>query len=241
MAGVEALRRTKKGYKARGVKEIDAPENKLKIFWEYKDSDKPWLGYDFSRLADPELGIWAQDFTYIPWHGKFLFFAATLILATRELAGWSFGFCHDADLVCASLEDALRKNSAPSIVHSDQGSEYLSQKNADLCKDINAVMSASDPGHPWQNGYMERFFGTFKEEMTDKLRLCGTPTEVYEKIAIWTYEYNYKRIHTALKMTPKQYAARLQKEKQLSNVLQEVPKMDAARPLRLLSSSGAVS
>lgn len=241
LAGVEALRKTKKGYRTKQLREIEAPENKLKAFWKYKDPEKPWLGYDFSALTDPELRIWAQDFTYIPWHGKFLYFAATLVLSTREVAGWSFGFYHDADLVCASLEDALRSNNiTPAITHTDQGSEYLSQKNSELCNDINTVMSASDPGEPWQNGYMERFFNTFKEEMGEKLKRCKTPTEVYERIANWVYYYNYERIHTALKMSPKDYAARLQKENRFNKVLEEVPEMDASHPLRLHSSSGAV-
>lgn len=233
LAGVEALRKTKKGYKPKSVKEIEAPENKLKVYWKYKDPNTPWLGYDFSRLTDPELKIWAQDFTYIPWQGKFLYFAATLILATREIGGWAFGLYHDAELVCASLEDALRKNEAPAITHTDQGSEYLSQKNSELCRSAEVMMSASDPGEPWQNGYMERFFNTFKEEMTDKIKLCKTATDVYEKIANWVYYYNYERVHTSLKMPPKEYAARLKQEKSLDKVFRKVPKIDASHPLRL--------
>ena len=60
---------------------------------------------------------------------------------------------HDADLVCASLEDALRNNDAPDIAHTDQGYEYLSQKNSKLCEQMNIEMSASDKGEPWQNYY----------------------------------------------------------------------------------------
>lgn len=155
--------------------------------------------------------------------------------------GWALGFYHDAELVCASLEDALSKNSAPTIVHNDCGSEYLSKRHYDLCKEQNIIMSASDPGEPWQNGFMERFFNTFKEEMSVKIGRCRTPTEVYEKVANWVYYYNYERIHTALKMSPKDYAARLQKNNQFNKVLGMVPKMDAPRPLRLPSSSVAVS
>lgn len=102
-------------------------------------------------------------------------------------------------------------------------------------------MSASDPGEPWQNGFMERFFNTFKEEMSAKISRCRTPAEVYEKVANWVYYYNYERIHTALKMSPKNYAARLQEDDQFNKALGIVPEMDAPRPLRLPSSSKAVN
>ena len=155
---------------------------------------------------------------------------------TREVLGWSLGLYHDADLVCASLEDALRTNTPPDIAHTDQGSEYLSEKNSRLCKSMGIKMSASDKGEPWQNGYMERFFNTFKEEMEHRIRVCKTLPEVYEKIANWIFYYNYERIHTALKMPPKTYAAKLRESNLLQNTLQRVPKLDAPHPLRLPQS-----
>lgn len=100
-------------------------------------------------------------------------------------------------------------------------------------------MSASDKGEPWQNGYMERFFNTFKEEMEHKIRNCKTLSEVYEKIANWIYYYNYERIHTALKMPPKTYAAKLQSAKLLQDNSKKVPKMNASHSLRLPQSAYA--
>ena len=235
LAGVEALRRSKRRKDSKASPEIDSPENKLRNYWELKNPDNPREGYSFVALARPELNIWAEDFTYIGWHGRFLYLAATLRLSTREVLGWSLGLYHDADLVCASLEDALRANAPPDITHTDQGSEYLSQKNSRLCEDAGITMSASDKGEPWQNGYMERFFNTFKEEMEYKIRSCKTVSEVYEKIANWIYYYNYERIHTALKMPPKTYASKLRDNKLLQDSSRKVPKMDASHPLRLPS------
>lgn len=233
LANVEALRRKKRNKRSKVVAEIDSPDNELRNFWELKNPDNPRDGYSFAILTKPELNIWAEDFTYIGWHGRFLYLAVTLRLSTREVLGWSLGLYHDADLVCASLEDALRTNIPPNIAHTDQGSEYMSQKNSDLCENAGIKMSASDKGEPWQNGYMERFFNTFKEEMEYVIRDCKTLSEVYEKIAGWIYYYNYKRIHTALKMSPKAYAAKLQEANLLKNTVEKVPKLDATHPLRL--------
>lgn len=239
LAGVEALRKTKRRKNTKTPQEIDSPENKLRNYWEFKDPNNPRDGYDFSGLTNPKLNIWAEDFTYIGWRGRFLYLAATLRISTREVLGWSLGMYHDADLVCASLEDALRSNNAPDIAHSDQGSEYLSQKNSKLCEQMNIEMSASDKGEPWQNGFMERFFATFKEEMEYKIRNCKTITEVYEKIANWIYYYNYERIHTALKMPPKAYALKLQEANLLQDTSKKVPKMNASHSLRLPQSAYA--
>lgn len=236
LAGIEALRKTKKGHKAQAA-EIDAPENKLRPYWIYKNPEDPRLGYSFEELTRPELGIWVQDFTYIGHQGKFLYLAVTLSLADREAVGWAFGFHHDAELICASLEDALEHYSAPFIVHNDCGSEYLSQKHYDLCTQEGILMSASDPGEPWQNGFMESFFNTFKEEMSGKIRLCKDPVELYEKIANWIHYYNHERIHTALRMSPADYAARLQEASLLRKAVEKVPEMNASHSLRLPSKS----
>lgn len=239
LANVEALRRKKRSRHSKDSAEIDSPENKLRDYWELRNPDSPRDGYSFAVLTKPELNIWAEDFTYIGWHGRFLYLATTLRLSTREVLGWSLGLYHDTDLVCASLEDALRNNTPPDIAHSDQGPEYLSRKNSNLCENAGIKMSASDKGEPWQNGYMERFFNTFKEEMEHKIRNCKTLSEVYEKIANWIYYYNYERIHTALKMPPKTYAAKLQSAKLLQDNSKKVPKMNASHSLRLPQSAYA--
>ena len=155
------------------------------------------------------LNIWVQDFTYI-WHdGKFYYFAVTNSLSTRQVMGWSFGCCHSADLICRSLFDALEKHSGPNILHNDRGTEYLSKKHSKICIMANIKMSASSPGSPWQNGFMESFFSTFKSEMRSEFCTAKNPAELYEMIAQWVHYYNHERIHTALKMPPDEYAKKL--------------------------------
>ena len=63
------------------------------------------------------------------------------------------------------------------------------------------LISNSDKGSPWQNGYVESYFGKFKEELGDinKFNSLGEVIEyIYHKI----YYYNNERIHTTLKMPP---------------------------------------
>ena len=189
--------------------EISAPPNLLKEHWQLKDSDHPEKGYTFTGLTNPTLNIWVQDFTYIWFQGRFFYFAVTESLTTRQVMGWSFGYCHTADLVCESLFDALEKYPGPSILHNDRGAEYLSGKHYEICRLAGIRMSASSPGSPWQNGFMESFFSTFKAEMKDRFSTAKNPAELYELIAGWVHYYNRERIHTALKMSPDEYAESL--------------------------------
>lgn len=113
-------------------------------------------------------------------------------------------------MVCNAFADALKRRKAPSIIHSDQGAEYLSGKHLNLCKVYGVSASALGPGQSWQNGFMERFFNTFKEELTEALVYLHNIEELYERIANWIYCYNHEQIHTILLMPPAEYAKQLQ-------------------------------
>jgi len=69
-------------------------------------------------------------------------------------------------------------------------------------------LSCSTKGSPWQNGFMERFFGSFKLELGN-LNKYQDLAQLHEAIALAIYYYNTKRIHTSLKMSPAAYAATL--------------------------------
>lgn len=113
-------------------------------------------------------------------------------------------------MVCAALSDALAHYPPPYILHDDRGSEYLSQKHAELCTEYNIAMSASAAGKPPENGFMESFFSSFKTEMLGVIKSCTSEDELHECIVAWIYYCNHIRIHTALKMPPEAYARTLQ-------------------------------
>ena len=161
---------------------------------------------DYSDMANAE--AWAQDFTYIKFEGSFCYVAGVINLKTREIVGWRLGTNHTSELTYSALLDALSKHAVPAILHSDQGSEYLSHKHRLLCERLEIRLSASNKASPWQNGFMERFMLTFKQELGSTRQLNGL-AELHEAIALKIHYYNTKRIHTALKTTPAAYAAGL--------------------------------
>jgi transposase InsO family protein len=208
LAGVVIPRSVKKRRYGKGEPEIMAPANALKPYAVFKNQARPQDGMDYSNMVNAE--AWVQDFTHLWFDRTWYYLAVVLDLKTRQVVGWRLGANHSSELTYAALLDALSKHSPPAILHSDQGSEYLSHKHELLCQKMEILLSASDRASPWQNGFMERFFGNFKLEL-DSLSRFKELAELYEVVALQIHYYNTKRIHTALKTTPAAYAASLVK------------------------------
>lgn len=211
LAGVTASKRTRKR-KTRSISpEVTAPGNALKRYIDLKDISRPQDGQNYARMT--ESGAWVQDFTYLWFSRSWVYVATVLDLRTRRIVGFSMGLRHDSELVHRAALDALSKYPSPSILHSDQGSEYLSYRLRDLCLKLEIELSCSDKASPWQNGFKERFYGTLKDEL-GKLDRFKDLAELHEGLAMTIYYYNHKRIHTSLKMSPAAYAATLNQHSQ---------------------------
>lgn len=138
-----------------------------------------------------------------------LFYLALVMdLSTREVLSWKLGTNHTSQLTHIALIQALRYNPSPSILHSDRGSEYLSERHQATCVRFGIQLSASKPGSPWQNGYMERCIKSVKEELGSLVSYQDL-AELYFGVANAIAYYNNERIHTALKMSPSAYARSL--------------------------------
>lgn len=148
--------------------------------------------------------LWRADFTYLKIQGRFWYCATVIEVATREIVGYAFSQHHDAALVTSALQDALKKYPPPLILHSDQGSEYRSQKQITLCEQHKILISMSNKASPWHNAHQESFFSHFKVEFGDFNRF-DTIGEVFAELSQMIYYYNHDRIHTALKMPPVTY------------------------------------
>jgi transposase InsO family protein len=207
LSGVVAAKRTRKRSRSSSpAAEVAVPPNALKPYADFKDPDRPQDGQSYARMVNA--GAWMQDFTHVDFMGMRVYIATVLNIKTRQILGWSVSLRHDQALVYEAILDALSKYPSPSILHSDQGTEYLSYRLRDLCLKMEITLSCSDRGSPWQNAYKERFYGTFKDELgpTNRFRDIA---QLHEGIALTIYYYNHKRIHTSIKTSPAAYAAKL--------------------------------
>jgi transposase InsO family protein len=158
----------------------------------------------FRVLVKPN-EAWAEDFTYMWFMGKFWYVATVIDVYTREILGFAISDRHDTDLILETLQHALSVTSRkPDILHSDQGSEYTSHMYQEFVTSLGIKLSYSRKASPWQNGFQESYYKNFKLDLgsTSQFQTLGKLAEgIYQTI----YLYNTKRIHTALKMTPKQF------------------------------------
>lgn len=207
LAHVDAVRPRKKYRGYGGSPEIAAPVNHLHTYASFKDTSRPQDGMDYSLMAQ-KANAWAQDFTYLRIRSGMFYLALVMDIATREILSWKLGTNHSSSLTHIALIQALRNNPSPAILHSDRGSEYLSERHQDTCQRFEIALSASKPGRPWQNGFMERCIKSVKEEL-GSLTNYRDVDELYVGIANAIHYYNHNRIHTALKMSPEAYASSL--------------------------------
>lgn len=149
--------------------------------------------------------IWVSDFTEIKWKNIIIYVATIMDLFSRKVVGYSVMTTHAKQLVINVLLNAVSNNQSAAILHSDQGSEYLSKDYVELAGYLGIRLSMSHAGSPWENGYQESFYSQFKVDFGDPSRfetLGEVVYEIYKTIHI----YNKKRIHTALKMSPVQFS-----------------------------------
>jgi transposase InsO family protein len=175
-----------------------------KLYKKPKDSVFPNL-----LITETPLGIgdiYASDFTYLKYHGRWVYVATILDVFTREIIGVSVLTTHSTQLVLNALANAVLYRPPPRIVHSDQGSEYTSKDYTALVQKLGILQSMSNPGCPWENGYQESFYKGFKLDLGDPNRFA-TLGELVAAVYQTINYYNRDRIHSAHRISPAQFAA----------------------------------
>lgn len=146
--------------------------------------------------------VWAGDFTYLWYGGRFWYVATVIDVYTREIVGWHIANHHTTSLIVDAFRDAIRRTkTAPKYFHSDQGSEYLSGAYESLLSTYSTIPSHSRKSSPWQNGFQESFYSQFKLELGNPNRFSHIG-ELIEMIHRQIAYYNNRRIHSAFRLPP---------------------------------------
>lgn len=175
-----------------------------------KTKNKSAISYSnllLERMPSYPNHVWATDFTYLWFKDRFIYFCTVIDIFTRTVVGIGVSARHDRWLVTTAFFDALRHNPRPEIFHSDHGKEYTSKDYDTAVIGLGITRSMSRPGCPWENGYQEGFYSQFKVDLGDPSRFSSLgelTAEIYKTI----YVYNHTRIHSALGISPLQFAER---------------------------------
>ena len=113
---------------------------------------------------------WCTDFTYLFLTDGSKRYNCTIIdLHDRSVIASITDKSITADLAKRTLEKAI--HSQPGIelgkilLHSDQGSQYTSKEFTEFCEKLGIEQSMSKAGYPYDNGPMERYFNTLKNDL----------------------------------------------------------------------------
>jgi transposase InsO family protein len=186
------------------MKEEDLETKMKRAFKVTTDSrhNKPVAENLLNREFTPECPdrVFVGDITYIQTLEGWLYLSVFIDLYSRTVVGWSMDKRMTATLVTDSLEMALRKRQpkAGLIVHSDRGSQYVSDSYQKLLKKNKYVCSMSRKGNCWDNAPSESFFHTLKTEMVhhEKFKTRSEAKQaIFEYIEVF---YNRQRKHSTI-------------------------------------------
>jgi putative transposase len=148
--------------------------------------------------------VWVADLTYIRLPSAFVYLAAILDAYSRKCVGWKLSKRIDTQLALGALEAALttRHVTAGLIHHSDRGVQYASTEYVARLRAVEAHISMSAVGNPYDNAKAESFFKTLKHEEV-YLKQYQTFQEAEDNIREFIEDvYNTKRLHSSLGYLP---------------------------------------
>lgn len=130
---------------------------------------------------------------------------------TREILGHATGSHMTTGLVKAAYDKMMTKHGnqlhgADCIIHSDQGSQYLSTTFKKILEDDEFLQSVSGRGNSQDNAPMESFFGKMKREVMDLIALCPDEKTASRLVDGYVDAYNHAHYQYALAgLTPCEY------------------------------------
>lgn len=161
-------------------------------------------------LCQPEnyIETWSVDFMSDVLVNKRKFRTLNVIDDfNREAIAIEVAHSMPAQLVTRLLDRAICEKGKPKRIRTDNGPEFISKEFRDWCGSNSIQVQYIQPGRPMQNGYIERFNRTFRENILDAY-LFEDINQVQILAEEWMQDYNYNRPHDALDgKTPAEYRA----------------------------------
>ena len=140
------------------------------------------------------------DITYIDtWEG-WVYLATVIDCATRKIVGWAMDDNYKTPLISRAIEMAARNLDLPegAVFHSDRGSNYTSEKFAQVLGELGIRQSVGRTGICYDNALSESVNGTLKNELVYRTAYM-TRKAAMNDIARWIeLRYNRTRLHSTL-------------------------------------------
>ncbi len=99
--------------------------------------------------------------------------------------------------VLRRLEELKEEVGTPQYIRTDNGPEFISKAYINWCEKNDIQRVYSEPGKPMQNGYIERFNRTFREDVLDAY-LFSSFRQLNVLAEKWKEDYNQYHPHKSL-------------------------------------------
>ncbi|MEA5084329.1 MAG: IS3 family transposase [Lachnospiraceae bacterium] len=157
---------------------------------------------------DPERpnAVWCTDITYIWTQDGFVYLNCIMDLFARKIIAWTLSDTMEVFSVIETINKAkaYRNTDLPLIIHSDRGSQYVSNAWQEATEHMER--SYSHKGYPYDNACIESFHSLIKREWLNRFRILDYMHAyklVFEYIETF---YNTVRIHSHCDyMSPDEY------------------------------------
>ena len=157
----------------------------------------------------------ATDITFLPVRNGFLYLAAIMDWASRQVLSWRLSNTMHANFRVDALNEAIAKYRPPEIINTDQGSQFTGSAWITTLAHAGVRISMDGRGRYLENIFIERLWRSLKHEAT-YLEEFGDGFQARRVTKDWIAFYNTERPHSALdRQTPgAAYWAGLEEQKQ---------------------------
>lgn len=146
--------------------------------------------------------VWSMDFMSDALQSKRKFRILNIMDDfNRQALSIEADYSMPAKKVIDVLKRTIHENGKPQKIRVDNGPEFISADFGDWCKENGIEIQFIQPGKPMQNGFIERFNRTFRQDILDAY-LFEDIMQVRVLAEEWQDEYNHHRPHESLGGVP---------------------------------------
>jgi len=161
--------------------------------------------------------VWCTDITYLWTNAGFVYLTSIMDLYSRRIIAWTLTETLQVSCVIDTINKAKdsREMFNPVIIHSDRGSQYVSNEYKKAT--TNMTTSYSKKAFPWDNACIESFHAILKREWITRFKIKN-----YHHAYVLIFEYieafyNTVRIHSHCNyMSPDEFEIAYEKALKLS-------------------------
>jgi transposase InsO family protein len=168
-------------------------------------------GGDAKQRAAYPNHVWSYDFTADRTErGQRVRVLAVMDEFTRQCLMLYASSSIPSQQVVDLLDWLVMLHSMPEHIRSDNGPEFVAVQVKHWITERGGQTIYIEPGHPWENPFIERFIGTLKSDCLNRY-LFDSVAEAQTILDHWRVEYNSDRPHSSLDyLTPDAFATQHQ-------------------------------